>query len=413
MVKLFNILQKIGENLSLKEILLDWFTNHDDRLLDELLAKAGCPNKKAIAEILNRFPWQSKRYEDAIVIEQVLRSGLNPSALKLLHHLCLNPDIPITAHLIKNGINHGNILLQLNSILELKTENIRFPEMPDLKTDTDNQETSFLKTLGAIDLTQKAIEGAFDYLADRPEYFFKMKMTLSRKEKANLLLLGGTRSGKTTLVKLLARKIVQCETDSLKDKRIIQVDISKLVRNTIFRGQFENNIHQLFESLDDRTILFIDEIHTAFDGNHSSINAAHMLKPYLEDEAFKVIGATTLHEYKTYIESDPAFAARFEVITVKTLTKNELVKIIDLKRFEYEKSYQVGIPAEIIIPLLKLTEHFITEKSIAEAAINVLQVACLMCKDEKTGMVTPDHLISALALNYDIDKSIIYMYYFK
>lgn len=214
---------------------------------------------------------------------------------------------------------------------------------------------------------------------------------LSRKEKANPLLIGEPGVGKTALVEKLAGMIAEKQVSGeLQNAVIYELHLNSLVAGTKYRGDFEEKIQNLIQTLEKHpnVILFIDEIHQMIGAGKSegSIDVSSVLKPYLARGVIKCIGATTLDEYEKYIEKDRALERRFQIIHVKEPDKKTCETMIISKIAEYEEFHQVTIPHKIVHQMIEYCDYYMPQRKFPDKAIDVLDLSCVHAKrlEDKT-----------------------------
>ncbi len=232
------------------------------------------------------------------------------------------------------------------------------------------------------DLTHLARSGKLDPVIGRDEEIEKTMMVLLRKTKNNPVLIGEPGVGKTAIVYGLAQKIVKDEVpDPLKDKKILQLDMGSILAGTKFRGEFEERLKAVIDEVRKRRgeiILFIDEIHTIVGAGaaEGAIDAANLLKPSLAAGELRVIGATTLDEYREHIEKDGALERRFQPIFVDEPTIEETIKILEGLKQRYEEHHKVKILDSAIEAAVKLSARYIQGRKLPDKAIDLLDEAC-------------------------------------
>jgi ATP-dependent Clp protease ATP-binding subunit ClpC len=236
--------------------------------------------------------------------------------------------------------------------------------------------TPVLDSFG-IDITQAAIDGKLDPIVGRDVEIERLVQILSRRKKNNPVLIGEPGVGKSAIVEGLALRIMAKKVSRvLFSKRIISLDLASLVAGTKYRGQFEERMKSLLNELSntDDVILFIDEIHTIVGagGASGSLDASNMLKPALARGEIQCIGATTLDEYRQYIEKDGALERRFQKILVEPTTPEETIEILKNIKSRYEDFHNVVYTEEAIEACVKLSSRYITDRHLPDKAIDVL-----------------------------------------
>ena len=230
------------------------------------------------------------------------------------------------------------------------------------------------------DLTIKAQEGKLDPIIGRNQEIERVIQILSRRTKNNPCLIGEPGVGKTAIVEGLAQKIVAGDVpEILKDKRVVTLDISGMVAGAKYRGDFEERIKKALNEVKKAgdIILFIDEIHTIVGAGaaEGAIDAANILKPLLARGEIQLVGATTLNEYRKYIEKDSALERRFSPVTVSEPTENDTIKILKGIRDKYEAHHNVKITDEAIEAAVKLSIRYINDRFLPDKAIDLIDEA--------------------------------------
>ncbi|MFN2572488.1 MAG: ATP-dependent Clp protease ATP-binding subunit [Gemmatimonadales bacterium] len=230
------------------------------------------------------------------------------------------------------------------------------------------------------DLTQLAAEGALDPTIGRQKEIERVMEILSRRKKNNPVLIGEPGVGKTAIVEGLAQLIAggQCP-DALKDHRVLSLDMAAVIAGTKYRGQFEERLKAVINEIaqNKNIILFIDELHTLVGAGaaEGAVDASNMLKPALARGELQCVGASTLNEYRKYIEKDGALERRFQTVIVDPPTIDETIEILKGLRKRYEDHHRVVIPDETLVEAAKLSERYITDRFLPDKAIDVIDEA--------------------------------------
>ncbi|SMP05407.1 ATP-dependent Clp protease ATP-binding subunit ClpA [Desulfurobacterium pacificum] len=240
-----------------------------------------------------------------------------------------------------------------------------------------------------IDLTGLAEEGKLDPVIDRENEIKRVIQILSRRTKNNPVLVGPAGVGKTAIVEGVAQKIANGEVpDELKDKRIVALDMAALVAGTKYRGEFEERLKQVLDAIKEEgnIILFIDELHTVVGAGaaEGSMDAANIMKPALARGEFRVIGATTVDEFRKYIEKDPALERRFAPVWVDEPDIETAILMLKGLRPKLEEHHKVKITDDAIEAAVKLSKKYIQGRYLPDKAIDVLDEACARKKIEAT-----------------------------
>ncbi|MBI4544031.1 MAG: ATP-dependent Clp protease ATP-binding subunit [Gemmatimonadetes bacterium] len=230
------------------------------------------------------------------------------------------------------------------------------------------------------DLTDLAREGKLDPTIGREKEIERVMEVLSRRKKNNPVLIGEPGVGKTAIVEGLAQLIARGEVaDSLKDHRVLALDMAAVIAGTKYRGQFEERLKAIMNEIaqNRNIILFIDELHTLVGAGaaEGAIDASNMLKPALARGELQCVGASTLNEYRKYIEKDGALERRFQTVIVDPPTVGETIEILRGLRKHYEEHHKVVIPDDSLMSSARLSERYITDRFLPDKAIDVIDEA--------------------------------------
>ena len=244
--------------------------------------------------------------------------------------------------------------------------------------------TQTLNQFGS-DLSRLAREGKLDPVIGRRNEIERIVQVLSRRTKNNPCLIGEPGVGKTAVIEGLAQRIINGDVpENLKNKRVVTLDISGMVAGAKYRGDFEERIKKALKEVKKAgdVIIFIDEIHTIVGAGaaEGAIDAANILKPLLARGEIQIIGATTLNEYRKYIEKDSALERRFQPITVEEPSEEETIEILRGLRDKYEAHHNVKITDEAIIAATKLSIRYITDRFLPDKAIDLIDEASSKAK---------------------------------
>lgn len=239
----------------------------------------------------------------------------------------------------------------------------------------------------AIDLNERAKQGKIDPVIGRTNEINRVIQILSRRNKNNPVLIGEPGVGKTAIAEGLAQRIVENDVpEILKNCHIISLNMSSMVAGTKYRGEFEERLKKVIEEVKKHPewILFIDELHTLVGAGatEGSMDAANIMKPALARGELRCIGATTLKEYKKYIEKDAALERRFQPVKVGEPTNEETVQILQGLRDKYEAFHKVKIPDEAIKEAVRLSSRYITDRFQPDKAIDVIDEAAAKIRME-------------------------------
>ncbi|MDA0264983.1 MAG: AAA family ATPase [Chloroflexi bacterium] len=233
----------------------------------------------------------------------------------------------------------------------------------------------------SIDLTHLARQGKLDPVVGRDEEIRQVMQTLTRRKKNNPVIIGEAGVGKTAIVEGLAARIVAGDVaDSLKGRRVLALDMGALVAGSKFRGEFEERLKSVMDEVKQahrEVILFLDEIHTLVGAGASEggVDASNMLKPALARGELQCVGATTLDEYRKYIEKDSALERRFQPVMLEEPTVEETVEILRILRPRYEAHHKVDIDDSALVAAARLSDRYVTGRQLPDKAIDFIDEA--------------------------------------
>lgn len=245
------------------------------------------------------------------------------------------------------------------------------------------------------DLTEKAADGKLDPVVGRTEEIERLMQVLSRRTKNNPCLVGEPGVGKTAIIEGLAQRIVSgMVPESMKHKHILTLDLAALIAGSKYRGEFEDRMKRLIQEVKSSSdiLLFLDEVHTMIGagGAEGAMDASNILKPSLARGELQLIGATTISEYRKYIEKDAALERRFQPITVEEPDSAQSIQILEGLKGKYESHHHVTIEPGALEAAVKLSERYISDRNLPDKAIDVLDEAC--SKANINGFKVPDNL---------------------
>ncbi len=277
---------------------------------------------------------------------------------------------------------------------------------------SDSPEATYdaLKKYGT-DLVEKARSKKLDPVIGRDDEIRNVIRILSRKTKNNPVLIGEPGVGKTAIAEGLAQRIVKEDVpNSLKDKTIFSLDMGALIAGAKFRGEFEERLKAVLNEVkksEGRIILFIDELHTIVGAGKSdgAMDAGNLLKPMLARGELHCIGATTLNEYKQYIEKDPALERRFQPVLVQEPTVEDTIAILRGLKERYEVYHGVKIQDQAIIAAATLSNRYISDRFLPDKAIDLVDEACAMIRTEMDSMPTELDVIQRKIIQHEIEEA--------
>ena len=343
----------------------------------------------------------SKQVEKALKLTYLEAKTFNSELIGTEHLLLAilrDRNNLVTSELAQQGVSYDDLKEELMSIKEEKQGNTTFDEPKSAISEESGDEprrtgrpiggpkksdpkskTPVLDNFGR-DLTKYAEEGRLDPIVGREKEMERIAQVLSRRKKNNPILIGEPGVGKSAIAEGLALRIVNRKVSrALFNKRIVTLDLASIVAGTKYRGQFEERMKAVLNELEKNPdiILFIDEIHTIVGaGNASgSLDASNMFKPALARGDLQCVGATTLNEYRQYIEKDGALERRFQKILVDPTTVEETINILDNIKEKYEDHHLVKYDSDAIRACVQLTDRYISDRFLPDKAIDALDEA--------------------------------------
>ena len=310
-----------------------------------------------------------------------------------------------TEHLLLTMLKDGDcvatrMLMTLNVNIQKLFQDLLLAAGIDPKEYMENQKDG--ETVGGIidqystDLTQEAREGKLDPVIGREKEIARIMEILSRRTKNNPCLVGEPGVGKTAIVEGLARQIAEgIVPESMKDKRIMVLDLPGMIAGSKYRGDFEERMKKLIREVKTagNIILFLDELHTIIGagGAEGAIDASNILKPSLARGEMQLIGATTLTEYRKYIEKDAALERRFQPVTVEEPTEDECIRILEGLKEKYEAHHDVEIEEDALKAAVHMSCRYINDRFLPDKAIDVLDESC--SKVKLRGFKVPENIV--------------------
>ena len=347
---------------------------------------------------------QAERALKTTFLEAKLFQSSSINTAHLLLCILRNENDPTTKLLNKLRVDYDNVKEQFKLMITSDDDYIDSPSAESFSDDTGSDDLSKDSPFGGggntggsasktnkksktpvldnfgRDLTQLAEEGKLDPVVGREKEIERVSQILSRRKKNNPLLIGEPGVGKSAIAEGLALRIIKKKVSRiLYNKRVVTLDLASLVAGTKYRGQFEERMKAVMNELEknEDLILFIDEIHTIVGagGATGSLDASNMFKPALARGEIQCIGATTLDEYRQYIEKDGALERRFQKVIVEPTTIDETIQILHNIKEKYEEHHNVNYTDEAIEACVKLTSRYLTDRFLPDKAIDALDEA--------------------------------------
>lgn len=359
-----------------QKILLENGLDHDKlmELIDHLIAPDG---KIGIMELDSMTPRLRQIIRRSYSVAAKAKSK-NVGTEHLLMSLIMERDCIAIRLLNTIGVEPKKIYIDCLEAMGVDPAEIR-NEMAGARQDKSAAGTPMLDRFSR-DLTALAREGKLDPVVGREDEITRVVQILSRRTKNNPCLVGEPGVGKTAIVEGLAQKIVDGDVpDTVKNKRVVTLDLSGMVAGSKYRGEFEERIKSVIDEVisSGNVMLFLDEVHTIIGagGAEGAIDASNILKPSLARGELQLIGATTRNEYRKYIEKDPALERRFQPVNVEEPTAEESVLILKGLRGKYEEHHKVRITDECIEAAVKLSSRYVNDRFLPDKAIDLMDEA--------------------------------------
>ena len=401
-----------------QEHLMLALTENDGELIPQLLRQCGWnvdSLRRQLNDALGRIPrvsgpgreadkvYISPDVEKALVEAEARAKQMKDEYLSVEHlwmGLCAKASSRVQQMLKSIGYNEETFLKALAQVRGAT------------RVTTDNPEETYdaLKKYGT-DLVEMARQQKLDPVIGRDSEIRNVIRILSRKTKNNPVLIGEPGVGKTAVVEGLAQRIVRGDVpDSLKDRTIFSLDMGSLIAGAKFRGEFEERLKAVLAEIrksEGRIILFIDELHTIVGAGKAdgAMDAGNLLKPMLARGELHCIGATTLNEYRQYIEKDAALERRFQPVTVGEPTVEDTIAILRGLKERYEVFHGVKIQDSALIAAATLSNRYITDRFLPDKAIDLVDEACAMIRTEIDSLPTELDDISRKIMQLEIEEA--------
>ncbi|MDD5887649.1 MAG: ATP-dependent chaperone ClpB [Oscillospiraceae bacterium] len=410
------IAAQYGNQTLMPEHLFSALLGQDGGLAPELMNKCGANPQmlqQEVTALISRFPKVSGATADRVYASQGLTRVFAEaeslagkmqdeytSVEHLLYGILATADGELKQLFRRHGINTNNYLEAVKAV------------RGNQKVTTDNPEDTYdvLKKYGQ-DLTELARNQKLDPVIGRDDEIRNVIRILSRKTKNNPVLIGEPGVGKTAIAEGLAQRIVRGDVpDNLKNRTIFSLDMGSLIAGAKFRGEFEERLKAVLnevKSSDGQIILFIDELHTIVGAGKAdgAMDAGNILKPMLARGELHCIGATTLNEYREYIEKDAALERRFQPVMVDEPSVEDTIAILRGLKQRYEVYHGVKIQDQALIAAATLSDRYITDRFLPDKAIDLVDEACAKVKTEIDSMPTEMDEIEHKIMQLEIEEA--------
>lgn len=387
-------IKNASPQLTEKHLAYSLFMDSDNLIfrLVNLMGADASKIRNRLKDLVDKEPKQQgsdNLYSNAIFQRIVLNAedeakNLNDSYVGLEHlflAMLKEKNIEIEKVFKENDVNYQNFK---NKLVEFKSENKG-------QSDGNMDEESSLDKY-TIDLTKLALDGKLDPVIGREEEIRNTIRILSRRTKNNPVLIGEPGVGKTAIIEGLAQRIVNKDVpESLRDIRLLSLDMAALIAGAKFRGEFEERLKAVLNEVEKSAgeiVMFIDEIHMIVGAGKTdgAMDAGNIMKPALSRGRIKVIGATTLNEYRNYIEKDGALERRFQKVIVDQPTVEDTISILRGIKEKYEIHHGIRISDNAVISCATLSDRYITDRFLPDKAIDLMDEACAMIRTEIDSM---------------------------
>ena len=352
----------------------------DREKLESLITKLIAPSGVLVAEKSAGYSPRAQKVREQAVKEAEKQNEDLAGTEHLLLAMLKETDCVGTRLLYTMGVNIQKLYSAVLAAAGIDTNAI--PEELQMSKNQKGKQGSTTPTLDQYsrDLTAMAADGNLDPVVGRDKEIARLIQILSRRTKNNPCLVGEPGVGKTAIVEGLAQRIISgMVPESVKNKRVVVLDLSGMVAGSKYRGEFEERIRNVINEVrsNQGILLFIDELHTIIGagGAEGALDASNILKPSLSRGEIQLIGATTLEEYRKYIEKDAALERRFQPVTVEEPSEEETIEILKGLRPYYEKHHGVAIEDSALEAAVKMSERYINDRFLPDKAIDIIDEA--------------------------------------
>ena len=355
----------------------------DGKKLVELIDKLVTPSENGDVAEIEKAPGYSPRTRkvlESAVMEAKQQGNDKAGTEHLLLAMLRETDCVGTRLLYTMGVNIQKLYAAVLGAMGYDNESIQEEFQAARAMQGQNGSATPALDQYSRDLTQMAAEGKLDPVVGREKEISRLIQILSRRTKNNPCLVGEPGVGKTAIAEGLAQRIIAGTVpDTIKDKRLVVLDLSGMVAGSKYRGEFEERIRRVVDEVRENQgiLLFIDELHTIIGagGAEGALDASNILKPSLSRGELQIIGATTLEEYRKYIEKDAALERRFQPVTVEEPSEEEAYEILKGLRPYYERHHKVEILDEALKAAVKMSVRYINDRFLPDKAIDLIDEA--------------------------------------
>ena len=369
-------LVKVGDSLA--STILEKHGVTEERIV-ELVNKLIAPdNSVSVKEPESYTPRAKKILENSS--KEAIRFKAQLIGTEHLLIAIVKESDSVAARLLNTiGVNIKKLYIDIMIAMGEDTNSYK-EDFPNGKPRNKDRNSTATLDLYSRDLTQMARDGKLDPVIGREEEIQRVIQILSRRTKNNPCLIGEPGVGKTAIAEGLAAKIIEGNVpETIKNKRVLTLDLSGMVAGSKYRGEFEERIKKVISEVknDGQVLLFLDELHTIIGagGAEGAIDASNILKPSLARGEIQLIGATTLEEYRKYIEKDAALERRFQPVKVEEPSEDEAIEILKGLRKSYEDHHNVTITNEAVIAAVKMSKRYINDRFLPDKAIDLIDEA--------------------------------------
>jgi ATP-dependent Clp protease ATP-binding subunit ClpB len=406
-------LARTGGNPAVEDLhLLAALLDEDEGVVDPVLRKVGADPAQvgaAVAEGIGRLPRQTGAAPAASrELGKVLDEA--DAEARRMDDLYVSTEHLLVALASKQASSTRGILSSEGATPEALREALAAVRGPHRVTDQDAEEKYRALERFGVDLTERARAGELDPVIGRDAEIRRVMQVLSRRTKNNPVLIGEPGVGKTAIAEGLAQRIVAGDVpESLRDKRLIELDVAAMLAGAKYRGEFEERLKSALKEITEakgRYIIFLDELHTIVGAGaaEGAVDAGNMLKPPLARGELRMVGATTLDEYRKHIEKDPALERRFQPVFVGEPSLSETIGILRGLKEKYEVHHGVRITDPALVAAARLSDRYIGDRFLPDKAIDLMDEAASRLRIEIDSMPEEIDVLERRATQLEIER---------